>query len=103
MKKSVIKTAFINAFATILYIVAITLFLSYEPKFIGSDKGELIIPVIMLSLLVFSAAVTGFLVFGRPVMWYLDGRKKESLSLLFCTLGIFLGIVSLMLIVWLIV
>ena len=44
----------------------------------------------MLMLLVFSAAFTGFLIFGKPIMWYLDNKKKEAFSLLIYTLSLFL-------------
>ena len=46
----------------------------------------------MLMLFVFSAAFTGTLVLGRPIVWYLNGKKREALSLLFYTLGVFLAI-----------
>jgi hypothetical protein len=39
------------------------------------------------------------LILGRPALWYLDGRKKEALSLLISTLAIFLGITLLALLV----
>ena len=43
----------------------------------------------MLMLFVFSAAVTGSLIFGQPVLWYLDGKKKDALTLLTYTLAVF--------------
>jgi len=43
----------------------------------------------MLLLLVISVAITGFAVFGKSIMWYLDGKKKEAPSLLFLTIGFF--------------
>ncbi|MBI5045747.1 MAG: hypothetical protein HZC14_01935 [Candidatus Niyogibacteria bacterium] len=46
----------------------------------------------MLSLLVFSAALVGILIFGRPLLWYLDGKKQDAVYLLACTLAIFLAI-----------
>ena len=63
-------------------------------RFLGSTNLDstktVFIPISMLMLFVFSAGFTGFLVFGRPIMWYLDGKKKEATSLLFYTLGILL-------------
>ncbi len=41
----------------------------------------------MLLLFVTSAAITGFLVFGKPAMLYIDGKKKEAISLLGYTIG----------------
>lgn len=94
MKNTIVKTALFNAIATALYIVLIASFLFYAPKLFGpagpDDNKTPLIPIVMLSLLVFSAALTGSLIFGRPILWYLDGKKAEALQLLFLTLGIFL-------------
>jgi len=98
MKAHIVKNAAINASLTALYIAAVSFFLSYGSKFFDTDKGEFAAPAIMLCLLVFSAAVTASLIFGRPVIWYMDGKKKEALSLLAYTLGIFLGIIVLILV-----
>lgn len=35
-----------------------------------------------LMLLVLSVAVMGILIFGRPIMLYMDNKKKEAVSLL---------------------
>lgn len=43
--------------------------------------------MVMLLLFVFSAALTGALIFGRPILWYLDGKKREAILLFFYTLG----------------
>ncbi len=92
--KNIIKNAFLNALATALYVTAIASFLFYASKFFGPAKADTVfIPIIMLSLFVFSAALTGILVFGRPVIWYLDGRKKDAVLLLTYTLGFFLIII----------
>lgn len=92
MKNNILKNAFLNAFATALYIVAIASFLSYTPKiFEEVEDKTVLVPIAMLSLLVFSATLTGVLVFGRPILWYLDGRKKEGVQLLLSTLAIFLS------------
>jgi len=96
MKNTIIKNALFNALGTALYIVAIASFLFYVPKALGlNDKPDTVLaPITMLSLLVFSAALTGSLVLGRPILWYLDGKKQEALSLLVYTLGIFIGITA---------
>ncbi len=92
MKNKIIKYAAINALLTTLYIAAIASFLFYGPKFFGpgGTKDTVLVPIMMLSLLVFSAALVGSLIFGRPALWYLDGKKTEAVSLLAWTLGIFL-------------
>ncbi len=93
MKNHITKAALFNAVATALYIVLIASFLFYTPKLFGppgpDNNKTPLIPIMMLSLLVFSAALTGSLIFGRPILWYLDGKKTEAIKLLFLTLGIF--------------
>jgi uncharacterized membrane protein YbhN (UPF0104 family) len=54
--------------------------------------------VVILTLLVFSAAVTGSIVFGYPAYLVLNKKIKEALSVLAFTLLYCLGIVILILI-----
>lgn len=95
MDKNILKNGAINAGATAAYIIAIASFL-FRAQYIFGGKNEediLLIPIIMLMLLVISAAVTGFTVFGRPAMWYIDGKKKEAVTLLGTTIG-FLALIA---------
>ena len=93
MKNIILKNALINACATILYIMLISLFLFYGQRIIGANSEDVVLmPILMLSLLVFSASLVGIFIFARPVMWYLDGKRKEAIHLLTYTLGIFLVI-----------
>ncbi|HUD09533.1 MAG TPA: hypothetical protein VMR77_01870 [Patescibacteria group bacterium] len=82
------RSAIINSLATGIYIVAVSLFLYYGTlaKF---GRNSFLAPIALLMLLVFSAALTGFLIFGKPAQLYVDGKKKEALSLLTYTLIIF--------------
>jgi len=50
------------------------------------DK-EAFIGMAMLLLFVISAAVMGFIIFGRPTMMYLDGLKKEAIKLFYLTIA----------------
>ena len=83
------KYALLNSLGTSVYVIAIASFLYFLGKNFPGGNESVFIPIFMLMLFVFSAAFTGILVFGRPIMWYLDGKKKEALSLLFHTLLIF--------------
>jgi len=87
--KKIAKYATLNALGASLYVILIaSLIYSLGNGFSG--KGNTIfIPIAMLMLFVFSAAFTGILILGRPIMWYLDGKKKEAIYLLFYTLIIF--------------
>jgi hypothetical protein len=64
----ILKTAFLNAAATAAYVIAVGSFLFYAPKVFGPSKSA-VIPIAMLLLLIFSAALTGSLILGRPALW----------------------------------
>jgi len=90
MNNSIIKNALANALLVFTYIVLIASFLSNIQNLFGAeDKKTVLIPIAMLTLLVFSVALVGSLIFGRPVLWYLDNKKKEAVLLLTYTLGVF--------------
>ena len=44
-------------------------------------------PVAFLLLFVLSAAITGALILGRPVVLYLENRKLEAVKLFLYTVG----------------
>ena len=89
--RGVIKYAAINSIGTALYISAVASFIYFLGNVFDNVKSEsIIIPISMLMLFVFSAAFTGILVFGRPITWYLNGKKRESLFLIVYTLGFLL-------------
>lgn len=46
-------------------------------------------PVVFLSLLTLSVAVMAFLFFYQPLMYFIEGKKKEAVSLFIKTVGIF--------------
>ena len=90
--KRVFTTALVNAVATAVYVAIVGTFVSYVARMKLGLAHPRLIPIAMLMLLVLSVATTGALIFGRPILWYLDGRHREALTLLVCTLGIFLGL-----------
>jgi hypothetical protein len=91
MKKEILKYACINSTLTAFYIGLIASFLFYGPHFFALEgkPDTVFAPIMMLMLFVFSAAITGTLMLGKPIMWYLDGKRKEAISLFFYTLAVF--------------
>jgi hypothetical protein len=85
--EKIIKRALIDSFGTAVYIALVVSLIFSLQNFPGPDK-TIIIPIAMLLLFVSSAAITGFLVFGKPIMLYIDGKKREAVLLLGYTLGI---------------
>ena len=92
--KEAVRYAIVDSFGTALYVAVIaSLMYSIEGGFF--PEKTFLAPIAMLMLFVFSAAFTGILVFGKPIMWYIDGKKKEAIALLSYTLAIFLAIIAL--------
>jgi len=87
--KKIRKTAFFNALATTFYIIAVGFFMYYGSMAKIGRTNTMLVPITLLLLLVLSAAVTGFLIFGKPAQMYVDGKKKEAVSLLTYTLAFF--------------
>ena len=86
--RSVIKYAAINSIGTALYVVVVSSFIYFLGNGFLGVKDTVLAPISMLMLFVFSAALTVSLVFGRPILWYLDNKKKEALELLLSTLNL---------------
>lgn len=80
------KTAIKNALLTALYIVGVGSFMYYGSLIKIGRNNIILIPITMLLLFVCSAAITGYLIFGKPAIMYVDGKKKEALTLLTYTL-----------------
>ena len=80
-----IQRAFLNALGTTVYVTAIALFLGHASKIFG-QKDSPFAPVAALMLLVLSAAVTGSLVVGKPMLMFLNGEKNEAVKLFIYTL-----------------
>jgi len=53
-------------------------------------EDTIFVMISILLLFVCSAAITGFLVLGKPIMLYIDGKKKEAIRLLSYTIFIIL-------------
>ena len=63
----------------LLYVSFVAFVMNHGNKWFGK-KDTAWTPVAVLMLFVLSAAITGTLVLGRPVLMYLDGQKKEALK-----------------------
>lgn len=85
----IIKNALIDSILAIIYIVLVATLLTHSQQLFGKVSGALSGTAFLLTF-VFSAAIMGTVLFGRPLLWYLDGFKKEAVKLVFYTLGFLL-------------
>lgn len=96
MQNKLLMHPFGRALLTVLYIGAVVLLISQLDKIVGEGESPWF-PVIGLTLFVLSAATTGGLVLGRPLMLYLDGKKGEAVQFFVQTLGWLFGLFILVL------
>lgn len=94
MRKEIIKHAFLNASLTALYVALVAAFIFYVPRQFAEGKPDTILaPILMLMLFVLSAGMTAILMLGRPILWYLEEKKKEAVHLLLSTFASFFLII----------
>ncbi|HSD12301.1 MAG TPA: hypothetical protein VLC10_01970 [Patescibacteria group bacterium] len=79
--RRIIRRGVANAALAAAYVGAVVLLLSNAQRLFGQGEDRMLVPFAMLMLFVVSAAVTGGLVFGMPLLWYLDGKKREAVRL----------------------
>lgn len=83
---SIQRQALKNAFFTAIYVVCVGTFMYFGGQAKIGQSNVFLLPITILLLLVTSASITGYLIFGKPVQLYIDSKKKEALSLLKYTL-----------------
>lgn len=72
----------------VLYVAIVATFMQNASKIFGPDEPkDIFAPVAFLLLLVVSAATMGMLVFGKPVMLYMDGNKREAVTMVIYNIG----------------
>ena len=79
--------AFLHSLGVVGYIVFVAFLMSNGESLFGNIDNTVLGPIAMLLLFTLSAAVMSLLVFGRPVMLYLDGKKKEAMNFAGATVG----------------
>lgn len=80
---------FVNALAAVGYIIAVVLLITYGGPLMGGPDGKdtIFIPMAMLSLFVFSAAIMGYIVLYQPLVMFLEDKKLEAVNLFLKTIG----------------
>lgn len=86
------KPALKDALLTALYIILVASFMFYGGEAKIGRSHSFLVPITILMLFVTSAAITGYLIFGKPLQMYLDGKKREAINLLTHTLIYFAAI-----------
>lgn len=101
MKNNLITRALIHSLGVLIYVVLIALFM-FNGKNIFGKEDNFLMPTFMLLLFVISAAITGALVLGKPILMYLDNQKADAVKLFFYTIG-WLAVITILVLVILVI
>lgn len=82
------KNPYKNALAAVAYIAVVAVIMFYGPKYaqLENKPDTLLVPISVISLFSFSAAMMGYIFLFNPVQLYLDGKKKQAVDLFTKTL-----------------
>lgn len=94
----ILKQGLLSAGLATIYVGLVSAFMAHAEKIFGGKEPGPLGPVVFLLLFVVSAAVMGLLIFGRPIMMYIDGKKREAVELLISTIAFLAAITVLLLI-----
>jgi len=75
----------LNSLGTFAYVLLVAWFMSNAENIFGKKVGEMYSGAMILLLLIISVLVTGLLVLGRPILMFINGRRRESIYLLAAT------------------
>lgn len=82
------KNPLLNGLVSSAYIFVLVLFLDYGMR-TSRVSETFVVPVIMISVFTFSAAVMSYLFVYQPLQLYFDGKKKEAITLFLQTTAVF--------------
>jgi len=72
---------------------------AYGPTFVRDEPDTIFAPMAMLSLLVLSVAFMGYTFIFQPTLMYIDGQKREAITLFTKTLLVFAVITAVIVLV----
>ncbi len=85
MQNKIWKMGLINALGTYGYIFIVAYIMSHGERWFGY-VNSIMSGVAILTLFVFSATFVSGFILGRPILLYMDGKKKEAVKLFHITI-----------------
>ena len=83
------KSPFINALSASVYIILVVSVMTFVTQPLRNKPDTFFAPITLLFVLTLSVAVMAYLFFYQPLLFFIEGRKKEAVNLFVKTVGIF--------------
>jgi hypothetical protein len=86
MTKSIPARSFLHSLGVVLYVTLVATIMHNGNAWFGKED-TMLTTITVLLLACISAATVGSLVFGYPVIMFLNGQKKEGVTMAMMTIG----------------
>lgn len=96
--KEILRGSLVNSFLVYIYVILVATLMWKGDTIFGAMNQPLGVATFLM-LFTISAGIVGTLILGKPLMLYLDGKKKEGVATLLSTLLILLILTSISLII----
>jgi len=96
--KDIFRNSLVNSLLVSIYVLLVASLMWKGDVIFGTMDQPLGVATFLM-LFTISAGIVGTLVLGKPLMLYLDGKKKEGVAMLISTLLILLILTSISLII----
>lgn len=83
------KNPIVNALGASAYIILGVTVMSFVTEPLKNKPDTFFAPIVFLSLLTLSVAVMAFMFFYQPLQLLIEGKRKETVTLLAKTIGVF--------------
>lgn len=87
MNSKMLTHSLLNSLGVVVYVLGVATIMNNAQRIFGNGPGTVLTGVVFLMLFSVSAAVVGSLVFGYPVVLFLNGQKREAVRALATTIG----------------
>jgi len=93
------KNPIINALSASAYIILVVSVMTFVTQPLKNKPDTFFAPITVLSVLTLSVAIMAYLFFYQPLQLFIEGKKKEAVSLFIKTVGIFAVLTAITLII----
>lgn len=83
------KNPIINALSASVYIILVVSVMTFVTQPLKNKPDTFFAPITVLFVLTLSVAVMAYLFFYQPLLFFIEGKRKEAVNLFVKTVGIF--------------